>query len=126
VVAAGCVVALAACGSAAKPAPTESTSYASAVRFSQCMRSHGVPNLPDPVPGTDGGKVAIPVSSAVNPQSPAFEAAQRSCQRLLPGGGPPPNIPESVKLTALKLARCMRAHGVPDYPDPLTQRSTAT
>jgi hypothetical protein len=52
-------------------------------KFSQCMRSHGVPDFPDPSAG--GG---IHLSPGTNALSPAFKAAQVSCHKLLPGGGP--------------------------------------
>jgi hypothetical protein len=49
------------------------------------MRAHGVPSFPDPVPGSGG--VKLDAGSTVNPQSPAFQSAQQSCTKLLPGGG---------------------------------------
>ena len=79
------------------------------------MRSHGVPNFPDPSHG--GGGIQLP--SGINPQSPAFQAAQKTCFKLLPGGGPGRGqASESQKLAMLKLSRCMRAHGVTSFPDP--------
>jgi hypothetical protein len=55
------------------------------LRFAKCMRAHGVPNMPDP---TSQGLRFSP-SSGINPNSPAFLAAQRRCQRysLTVGGG---------------------------------------
>jgi hypothetical protein len=63
------------------------------VKFSQCMRQHGV-NLPDPT--TNGPGEGFFIRRRVgpggpNPRSPAFQAAQKACQSLLPqrrGGGP--------------------------------------
>ena len=79
------------------------------------MRSHGVPNFPDPSHGGGG----IQLGSGINPQSPAFQAAQKICFKLLPGGGPGGGqASESQKLAMLKLSRCMRAHGVTSFPDP--------
>jgi hypothetical protein len=80
------------------------------------MRSNGVPNFPDPVAG---GGVKIPFTVGLDPQSPAFRTAQQSCRKDLPGGGPPRVVPESAKLTMIRHAECMRAHGVPSYPDPI-------
>jgi hypothetical protein len=79
------------------------------------MRSHGVPNFPDPPPG---GGIKITPASGLDPQAPAFQQAQQTCRKLLPGGGPPRVVPESIKLGMLKHAQCMRSHGVADYPDP--------
>jgi hypothetical protein len=112
----GCVLALAACGSTGKQAATGGSSgFTSFLKFSECMRSHGVSNFPDPNPG---GGINISPGSGLDPQSPAFQSAQQSCKKLLPGGGPPAHVPESVKLTELKFAQCMHSHGVPNYPDP--------
>jgi hypothetical protein len=54
------------------------------LKYSQCMRSHGVPNFPDlgqsdqsPAPGNNSG---------INPNSPQFQAASTACQHLLPPG----------------------------------------
>jgi hypothetical protein len=81
------------------------------------MRSHGVPNFSDPtaVPGGQVSKIGA------NPQSPAFRAAQQSCQRLMPGGGPSSEhaSPEAMA-QALKVSQCMRAHGISGFPDPTT------
>ena len=77
------------------------------------MRAHGVPNFPDP---TAGGPVVIP--NGMNPNAPALQSAQRACAKLLPGGGPGSRPSESTRLAMLRVARCIRAHGVPDFPDP--------
>jgi hypothetical protein len=111
-----CAVALAACGSAAKSSNGGSTVFAAGVRFANCMRSHGVPTFPDP---SSGGGIQIPDNSGINPGSPAFQAAQSACSRLLPGKGPPRGpISESRKLDMLRLAQCMRRHGLSTFPDP--------
>ena len=53
--------------------------------FSSCMRSHGVPNFPDPK--VSGGAIGLTMSrsSGINPRSPQFQAAQRTCQKDMPG-----------------------------------------
>jgi hypothetical protein len=110
-------LALGACGSSGKPGtPSASNGYADFLNFSKCMRSHGVTAFPDP--STHGGGIELTPGSGVNPQSPAFQSAQQSCKHLLPGGGPPANVPESTKLQLLRQAECMRTHGVPNFPDP--------
>jgi hypothetical protein len=49
------------------------------LEFAKCMRSHGVPKFPDPkVISTQGGNQQVYLPG-VNPQSPAFEAAAKSC-----------------------------------------------
>jgi hypothetical protein len=107
-------LAIAACGSSGKTGTNAGADPL--LKLARCMRAHGVPNFPDPSP--NGGGVNIGPSSGFNPQSPAFQAAQQSCRHLLPGGGPPRPVPESIKLSLLKHAECMREHGVPNYPDP--------
>lgn len=47
------------------------------LRYSRCIRAHGVPNFPDP---TSQG-IKISPSSGINPNSPAFLAAEKSCQK---------------------------------------------
>lgn len=108
---AGCALALAACGSSSH----KSNGADAGIKVADCMRSHGVPNFPDPSHG--GGGIQLP--SGINPQSPAFQAAQKTCFKLLPGGGPGGGkASESQKLAMLRLSRCMRAHGVTSFPDP--------
>lgn len=66
--------------------------------FSACMRSHGVPNFPDPQFGSNGqAAIRISPSSGIDPQSSQFQAAQQACRNDTPGGalkaGPPPSGP---------------------------------
>jgi hypothetical protein len=89
--------------------------------FARCMRASGVPNFPDPEPGP-GALFSVPAGA--NPASPAFRSAQAKCEKLM-GGGPPvpgsrthPSAQTLAKL--LRIARCMRRHGVPEFPDPQT------
>ena len=85
--------------------------------FSACMRAHGVPKFPD---ANSTGGIAIDANSGVDPSSPQFQAAQKACQKLAPNGGKPPSAAEQAKAQeqALKFSACMRAHGVPNFPDP--------
>jgi len=56
------------------------------LKYSQCMRSHGVTSFPDPT--DSGGRVGLRVnlSGSVNPLSPVFQRAQSACASLQPGG----------------------------------------
>ena len=96
------------------------------------MRAHGLSDFPDPVagPGGEGFPGGLVVSSdgsltvdGTSFSGPALKSAEKGCQEFMPPGGPPPALSESEKLTALRAARCMRAHGVPDFPDPTFARS---
>jgi hypothetical protein len=103
-----------AAGSAASSG--NSSHNASLVAFAVCMRSHGVPNFPDPT----GGGFKNP-GSGFNPQSPAVQSAQSACHKLLPGGGPGSGPPSAqVEAQMRKVSQCMRAHGIPGFPDPTT------
>jgi hypothetical protein len=114
------VAVLAGCGSG-KPTAGSADTYASFLKFSVCMRSHGVPDFPDPSPG-GGIRLGLSPGFDLDPRSPGFQSARRSCKHFLPGGGPSATVPESVKLSMLRHAECMRTHGVPNFPDPIFPR----
>jgi hypothetical protein len=84
------------------------------------MRANGVPKYPDPNPGHG----AVFSTAGMDPSSPAFKAAQTKCQRLIGPGLPTPGSkthPTAQTLAKLlRIARCMRQHGVPQFPDPQT------
>jgi hypothetical protein len=57
------------------------------IKFSQCMRAHGI-NLPDPTFSGNGAMVrAAPGDTTLDPNSAEFQAAQKACQKNLPGNG---------------------------------------
>jgi hypothetical protein len=86
------------------------------VAFSACMRKHGVPNFPDPK--AVGHRYGLTIDDETA-NSPQFKNAQQVCKKLLPNGGRPPAQEQAKQLQeALKYASCIRAHGMPDYPDP--------
>jgi hypothetical protein len=113
-----CALAVGACGSSSKPGQS-TPGKGQFLAFSECMRTHGVSNFPDPSPG---GGIQIRIGSGLNPFSPAFKAAQSTCRKLLPGGGPGAQGPPSAQATKqmLTISKCMRAHGVTGFPDPTT------
>lgn len=120
----GCAVALAACGSSSHSTDASSSSReAAGIRFSDCMRAHGVPNFPDPSAGGGGGVQFN--ASGINPQSPAFQAAQKNCQKLMPGPPVRGGGSEARKLQLVKLAECMRGHGISSFPDPTSSPPSA-
>jgi hypothetical protein len=55
-----------------------------ALKYSQCMRSHGVPKFPDPEFRAGGGTL-MRIGRDVRPNSPQFKAAEKACRALLPG-----------------------------------------
>lgn len=71
-----------------RPAPSaeqQQQAYQALLKFSACMRSHGIGDFPDPSPD---GRMTIKAGqgSDLNPNSPQFQAAQRACQKYMPGG----------------------------------------
>jgi hypothetical protein len=87
-----------------------------ALAYSKCMRSHGIKNFPDPGGGSTGGAIRISSGSGIDPNSPTFQAAQKACQSLLPK--PSAAQIARMKKSALAFSKCMRAHGVTNFPDP--------
>jgi hypothetical protein len=63
------------------------------VKFAQCMRSHGLPDFPDPTTGPDGPSFVISVSrDGFNPHSPQILAKARECLHVLPTGTRLPSV----------------------------------
>jgi hypothetical protein len=82
------------------------------------MRSHSVPSFPDP--NSQGQFPPVQIGRhGVTKQ--AVQSAQNACRHLQPGSGPGTAQQQQGRVTqALDFSRCMRAHGVPDFPDPST------
>jgi hypothetical protein len=132
VVATGIAIGATACGgsgtSGSDPsasAPSSASSSASAqspatraLAYAQCMRSHGVPNFPDPTINGNSISMNVDVNSLDVSQS-VLSAAQNDCASLSPQSFVPPGF-NQAKNTAegLKWAQCIREHGEPDFPDP--------
>jgi hypothetical protein len=92
-------------------ASAQSSARASGLLYASCIRAHGVPNYPDPPPGQ-------PLGNARNFKTdPQIESAAQACQSDLPNpsGIPKKDVNPQQELT---FARCMRAHGITDFPDP--------
>jgi hypothetical protein len=88
---------------------------AAELAYSECMRSHGVPDFPDP---NSHGQLLISggPGSDLNPDSPAFKNADKACQSKQPK--PTQQQQAQAQQFALRVAECMRRHGIKDYPDP--------
>lgn len=80
-------------GGANRGGPTAEQKQA-ALRFSQCMRDHGIADFPDPQFNNGGVGITAHAgqeNSDLDPNSPAFQAAQQACASILGGiknGGP--------------------------------------
>jgi hypothetical protein len=116
----------AACGGSngASGSTISSSRMAQAVAYARCMRSHGVPDFPDPTPAPGGGiafQIDGGLGSDLNHNSPRFNAADGACESLLPGEGQA-KPPSAQKIAGeVKWALCMRSHGLPGFPDPNPQ-----
>lgn len=95
------------------------------LKFSQCMRAHGVSNFPDP---NGQGVIHLDPNSGIDTSSSTFRSAAQACRRLVPGGHLTPSPAQQAKFRreALAFSACMRKHGVPDFPDPTFTNGSLT
>ncbi len=63
---------------------------AQALKYVACMRTHGIPDMPDPVVNAQGieFRIGSPKGQGPSPNSPVLHVAMQTCQKLLPGGPP--------------------------------------
>jgi hypothetical protein len=109
---------MASCGGGSGPAagsgsPTASASSAfeQALALARCFRAHGLPDYPDP--HSDG---SFP-STAPNDIPPS---AARACGNLIGAAKQEQTAKNQQDYPKeLQVARCIRAHGYPTFPDPL-------
>ena len=119
-------LAIAACGGSSSPGAGGTSTTDSGLKLASCMRAHGVPDYPDP--SSSGGVQVrarpgrLSVDGHALSESPrVVQTAMKKCQKYSPvGKGPKISAAQLAKLKAgaLAIAKCMRAHGVPDFPDP--------
>jgi hypothetical protein len=125
-------IALAACGSSSNNAAVPSLgggthaeasappgSLAAARVAVACARKHGMPGVPDPVLGSNGqvtipGGTPVPTPAVRSACAVQIRAAEASSSTL-------PNVSQSDMQALLRWAACMRAHGLPHWPDPNAQ-----
>jgi hypothetical protein len=101
-------------GSAGATTTTSGRQAAAAVwrELVRCARANGMPNLPDPQIDSTG-RASFPNGT---PEPPA--SVRRACQSIYD------RLPASARgeqadmQALLRFARCMREHGVADFPDP--------
>lgn len=92
----------------------------SALAYSQCMRSHGLSDFPDP--NSQGGiALSAGPGSDLDPNNPRFQAAQHACGSLLPAHNLTPAQQAQMRSANLRYAQCMRSHGISGFPDPNAQ-----
>jgi hypothetical protein len=95
-----------------------SNSSPSTVAWVQCVRSHGIPDFPDP---DSGGQIPkITSGQQVGVSDSVLQAARTACQNLWPYQAPSQAQQQQELAEALTFAHCMRSHGVLKFPDPTT------
>jgi hypothetical protein len=99
------------------PASSSDRGTGDATAYSACMRSHGVPNFPDP---DENGRLLVKGGAdGLRLNTPQGRKAAQACAHLQPNGGRLTAAQEAKDLQAfLTYARCMRSHGVRRFPDP--------
>ena len=83
-----------------------------AVKFAECIRAHGVSDFPDP-DASNGFEYGVSVTPAV------WSTAVDACKDLQPPGSLSAERDPEQEKEALAFARCVREHGVRDFPDPI-------
>jgi hypothetical protein len=83
-----------------------------AVKFSACVRSHGVKDFPDPDANNDYN-YGVSVSEEV------WTSAVNACKALQPPGTLSAKRTATQQSASLRFAQCVRDHGVKDFPDPV-------
>jgi hypothetical protein len=109
IAAAGIALLAAGCGSTG----SHGAQATGALAFSHCMRSHGVVHWPDP---TSGGAIPKESLQQLGISSSGFQSAQSACQHLRPTESAARQ--RLVVSQSLEFSRCVRNHGVPNFPDP--------
>ena len=93
------------------------------IAYAACLDKHGV----EVREGGRGraGRLWAAAPGLPGPGSPQAAAAERDCKSVLPKGGLPsrPTAAQNARALAqlLRYAECIRAHGVPNFPDPTSQ-----
>jgi len=98
-----------------------------ALAYVACMRTHGEPNMPELTVNGSGVHISASAGSGFDPNTPQYTAANKACAHLLPkkGGVSGGNtITAADQADYLKAAACMRAHGVPNFPDPTFENNS--
>ena len=85
-----------------------------ALKFSGCMRANGVSDFPDP------NALGVFPSYGVSVTPAVWTKAVAACKALQPPGTLSAKLTPAQESAALKFAQCIRAHGVPDFPDPVS------
>jgi hypothetical protein len=101
---------------AGKPKSVSSTKP-SPLAYARCMQSHGITDFPEP---DSNGNMSLQQGQPLpDVNSPQFQAAAKACVSLNPAGvAPNPAQQAKYLAAAVAYAKCMRSHGVANFPDP--------
>jgi hypothetical protein len=96
-------------------APAQGTG---ALAFARCMRTHGLPNWPDPESNGVFDKSKLQQAGYSVAQTRAAEDGP--CKNILPTQAPTASqtITAQQQQDYLNAVACMRSHGITDFPDP--------
>lgn len=94
---------------------------ATLVQMIQCFRAHGLPNFPDPVFDPNDGRWHLP-----NERPDITADVRQACASVMPHVTPASPIPSAQLHDLLQYAQCLRAHGVPAWPDPTVDGTFVT
>jgi hypothetical protein len=87
----------------------------------QCIRDHGIPDYADPVIGP-GDVVYADQRDLENAGDAAVASAVAACQTLISRANFDPTTrpvpPPQMVRDGVRVAACLRAHGLPNWPDP--------
>lgn len=97
---------------------------AAALTFARCMRSHGIPDWPDPE--GDGSFDKAKLRNLATAVSRIRTVEQKYCHVDFENPGQTQTITATERLDYLKAAACMRRHGYPNFPDPTFPRQSVT
>ncbi|WP_231332323.1 hypothetical protein [Actinomadura graeca] len=88
-------------------------------KFAQCMRANGV-DMEDPKgDGEPMAKTSAGSKKGDGGGAPrVMEEAQKKCRHLMPNGGRPTKPKPEQIAQQRAYSKCMRANGVPSFPDP--------
>ena len=89
------------------------TAREKAVKFSECIRAHGVRDFPDPDADNEY-QYGVSVSPEV------WTKAVESCKELQPPGTLSSKRTPKEQSASLRFAECIRDNGVKDFPDPVS------
>jgi hypothetical protein len=121
---AACALAAAACGGddgaggTASAAERDREARDAALKYARCMREHGV-DMPDP--SASGGPQRFKVGPGTGISRREYEEAEKACRKYMEDVKPAElstQEQQEFKEAALAHARCMREHGVENFPDP--------